>query len=159
MGYKRYHNCFCLFTSIDNHFSTLRCYLTMSQLVDNNAEMDSSASDSESIPPSNVGVALTESEKKVFQDNASRSIFIRDLPFHFRDETLLLHLESLVQGDDIEIVQCRVQYCAGREGKFSSKRMKTLQVAYVMLGSEQEAKNLLNKLGENSTCCGRILRY
>jgi hypothetical protein len=130
----------------------------MSQLVDNNAELDSSASDSESIPPSNVGIALTESEKQVFQDNSSRSIFIRDLPFHFRDETLLLHLESLVQGDDIEIVQCRVQYCAGRGGKVSSKRMKTLQVAYVMLGSEQEAKNLLNKLGGNSTCCGRILR-
>ncbi len=108
------------------------------------------ADDSISSPPSNLGVAMGNREHSFFKSNSDRSLFLRDLPFHFRDEHLREFIVSLVAGQENAVELCRVKY--------SAKHGKTLQVGFVMMRTPEESIQIHNILTANPRCCGRDLR-
>lgn len=108
------------------------------------------ADDSNSSPPSNLGVAMGNREHSFFKSNSDRSLFLRDLPFHFRDEHLREFIVSLMGGKENTVELCRVKY--------SAKHGKTLQVGFVMMRTPEESIEIHNVLTANPRCCGRDLR-
>eukprot|EP01033_Poteriospumella_lacustris_P013041 gene13041-9335_t len=101
--------------------------------------------------PSNVGSSMNSREYSYFKNNSHRCLFLRDLPFHFRDHHLrdlaktLLSEQSLAQ---LEV--CRVKY--------SKETGKTLQVGIVMMRTVDAAQEFLNHLQRQPRRGGRDIR-
>jgi hypothetical protein len=74
-------------------------------------------------------------------------LFLRNLPFHFRDEHLRQLIVSLVDEGENAVELCRVKY--------SLNQGKTLQVGIVMLRTEEAAKQVLERISASPRCCGR----
>jgi hypothetical protein len=67
---------------------------------------------------SNVGVAVKKADHTLFCQNSYRTLFVRNLPFHFQDIHLRNLVASKIDDGDSAVEQCRVKY--------SSKNGKTL---------------------------------
>ena len=100
--------------------------------------------------PSNLGEAIDSREYNKFKRRRVRCIFLRDLPFHFRDEELLAVIVGLLGGDGQLVEKCRVKY--------SEESNKTLQVGLVMLRTQGAANDLLQRLQENPRHGGRDIK-
>lgn len=100
--------------------------------------------------PSNKGDPMNDKDYALFKQNKHRTIFLRDLPFHFRDNHLRELVLPLVENNNNMVELCRVKY--------SMKHGKTLQVGIVMFQDDEHAKQVLEKLHVSPRCCGRDVR-
>lgn len=101
--------------------------------------------------PSNIGSPMGNREYTYFRQNSARCIFIRDLPFHFRDEQLRrVALDLLPPSHAEHLETSRVKY--------SKDTGKTLQVGIIMMRSAESAQFLLNLIQENPRHGGRDIR-
>lgn len=100
--------------------------------------------------PSNKGDPMNDKDYALFKQNKHRTIFLRDLPFHFRDNHLRELVLPLVENNNNVVELCRVKY--------SMKHGKTLQVGIVMFQDDEHAKQVLEKLQAFPRCCGRDVR-
>lgn len=103
------------------------------------------------VAPSNIGIPVNNSDHTYFKINKERSLFLRNLPFHFRDEHLRQLIVSLADEGENAVELCRVKY--------SLNQGKTLQVGIVMLRTEEAAKQVLERISASPRCCGRDVRY
>ena len=102
------------------------------------------------VPDSNLSAPLSQQDITAFQKNPHRTLFVRDLPYHFRDEDLRRWMVSRVDGNEYGVELCRVKY--------SLKLGKTLQVGFVMLRTEELAQRVFDSIRAAPRCAGRDLR-
>ncbi len=102
------------------------------------------------VPDSNMSAPLSQQDITAFQKNSHRTLFVRDLPYHFRDEDLRQWMVNMVDGNDYGVELCRVKY--------SLKLRKTLQVGFVMLRTEELAQRVFESIRATPRCAGRDLR-
>lgn len=104
---------------------------------------------------SNTGDALSDEDYGAFKANPSRTLFFRDLPFHYRDSNLRSMVLSLLGADEADPrfshLLCRV--------KFSKEDGKTLQIGLVQFNSTTEVDLVLSALVSNKRFDGRDVRY
>ncbi len=102
------------------------------------------------VPDSNMSAPLSQQDITAFQKNSHRTLFVRDLPYHFRDEDLRQWMVNMVDGNEYGVELCRVKY--------SLKLRKTLQVGFVMLRTEELAQRVFESIRATPRCVGRDLR-
>lgn len=101
--------------------------------------------------PSNVGSPMNSREYSYFKNNSHRCLFLRDLPFHFRDQHLRDLAKALLSEQSLgQLEVCRVKY--------SKETGKTLQVGIVMMRNVDAAQELLNQLQRQPRQGGRDIR-
>lgn len=104
---------------------------------------------------SNTGDALSDEDYGAFKANPSRTLFFRDLPFHYRDSNLRSMVLSLLGAHEADPrynhLLCRV--------KFSKEDGKTLQIGLVQFNSTSEVDLVLSALVSNKRFDGRDVRY
>ncbi len=101
---------------------------------------------------SNIGQPIGPEEHHRFTQNQDRALFLRNLPYHFRDEHLMALVSSILDGRDHEIELCRVKYC--RQNGVN----KPMQVGYALLSTREIAQEVLDKLEQNPRHGGRDIR-
>lgn len=101
---------------------------------------------------SNVGKPVEQTDYYRFCRNSSRSLCVRNLPFHYRDEDLEGLMRKLLNCHPADVELCRVKYCR-KDGAG-----KPLQLGYVLLRTTELAQDVIEKLRIQPRHDGRDIR-
>lgn len=98
---------------------------------------------------SNVGEPVDKAAYNRFRHNSNRSLCVRNLPFHYRDENLDGLMRKILDCPPADVELCRVKYCR-KDGAG-----KPLHLGYVLLRTEELAQHAMERLGRQPRHDGR----